>query len=118
MRKPCAGAPPLIQARSTGVANPSPNVLSMNAHRKMNPVARRSTARLRRPVVVVTMLFSAVRALGSSGAVRGVVLSRWAVAVMMPFLSMVVRQWWCVGGGGAPVFVLGDFSLPGRRGPP
>jgi hypothetical protein len=37
---------------------------------------------------------------------------------MMPFLSMVVRQWWCVGGGGAPVFVLGDFSLPGRRGPP
>jgi hypothetical protein len=54
------------------------------------------------------MLFSAVRALGSSGAVRGVVLSRWAVAVMMPFLSVVLR--W--------VFVLGDLSLPNRCGPP
>ena len=46
-RKPWLGVPPLTQARSTGVENPSPNVLSRKAHRKMNPMARRRMARAR-----------------------------------------------------------------------
>ncbi|MNW59316.1 hypothetical protein D3C74_372260 [compost metagenome] len=33
-RKPAVGLPPLIQARSEGVENPSPKVLSRKAHTK------------------------------------------------------------------------------------
>lgn len=44
LRKPWLGVPPLIQARSAGVENPRPKVLSKKAQRKMKPVASRSTA--------------------------------------------------------------------------
>lgn len=43
-RNPWLGVPPLTQARSMGVEKPSPNVLSRNAQRKIQPVASRSTA--------------------------------------------------------------------------
>src|SRR5918993_1924520 len=54
LRNPLVGEPPLIQARSAGVAYPNPKVLSANAHRNSNPSTTRKTARnLAAPVVIV-----------------------------------------------------------------
>ena len=40
-RKPEVGDPPLIQALFVGVVKPKPKVLSINAHRKIKPIANR-----------------------------------------------------------------------------
>ena len=53
--KPWAGVPPLIQARSDGVAKPRPNTLSRKAHMKVQPMTIRATASSLRSVDDLTM---------------------------------------------------------------
>src|SRR5918995_3937460 len=65
LRNPLVGEPPLIQARSAGVAYPNPKVLSANAHRNSNPSTTRKTARnLAAPVVIVRSGAGWVRSAG------------------------------------------------------
>ena len=51
LRNPSVGLPPLIQASSDGISCPSPNILSRNGHRNIQPMQSRVIAQTYRAAV-------------------------------------------------------------------